>query len=337
MKTIILTGGGTAGHVTPNLALIPELRKYFDAIHYFGGNGMEERLVADAQIPFHKTTVVKFDRSKVLSNLKIPFLLQKGINEAKEMIAFIKPDVVFSKGGYAALPVCFAAKKLGVPVVCHESDYTLGLANKIVSSFAAKTVTSFPETKGGIYVGNPVREEFYSKKIFPEYTVPNMDPHKRTLLVCGGSLGSSAINDALYSVLPTLLKNYNVIHISGKTGDFNVKRNNYYQCAYAPDFPSLMRRADLLICRAGSNTLFEAAAVGIRCIAVPLPKGASRGDQIMNARSFEKRGYCDVLPQENLCAETLLSKIEAIWYKTPPVMNVLQINEKIVNIILSVI
>lgn len=336
MKTIILTGGGTAGHIIPNLALVPELRKYFDSIHYFGGNGMEENLVTNAGIPFHKTTVVKFDRSKIFSNLKIPFLLQKGINEAKELITFIKPDVVFSKGGYAALPVCFAAKKLGIPVVCHESDYTLGLANKIVSSFAAKTLTSFPETKGGIYVGSPVREEFYSKK--PSYCeVPNMDARKKTLLVCGGSLGSSAINNVIYSVLPVLLKNYNVIHISGKTGDFNVKRNNYYQCSYAPDFPALMRRADLVICRAGSNTLFEAAATGIRCIAIPLPKGASRGDQILNAKSFEKHGYCEVLPQEKLCPETLLSKIEAIWHKTPQVLDVLQINEKIVKHILSVI
>lgn len=336
MKTIVLTGGGTAGHVFPNLALLPELKKHFGSVHYFGGKGIERTLAMQAGLPYHETTVVKFDRGKILDNFKIPRLLKKGIYEAATLLKFIAPDVVFSKGGYASLPVCLAAKKLGIPVVCHESDYSLGLANKIIAKFAKKVLTSFPETKGGIFVGNPVREEFFDGK--DEYvSFPNLSDDKKTILICGGSTGSAAINSAAYQVLPELSKRYNVIHICGKSGDFSVKCNNYYQCAFSDSFPAALKKSDLIICRAGANTLCEAAATGTRCITVPLPKGSSRGDQILNARSFEKRGYCKTILQENLTAEKLLSEIEAIWYKTPPKMNVLQINKNIVKQILSVI
>ncbi len=337
MKTIVLTGGGTAGHVMPNLALLPELKKHFDSVHYFGGEGIEQSLVKHAGLPYHKTTVVKFDRNRVFSNLKIPFMLKKGIDEGKILLKFLAPDVIFAKGGYVSLPVCLAAKKLGIPVVCHESDYTLGLANKIIASFAEKVLTSFPETKGGTFVGNPVREEFLQDKNNYVDSFTGMSDNRKTILICGGSTGSTAINSVVYEVLPELTKRYNVIHICGKNGNFNIKCNNYYQCAYTDAFPYALKQSDLIICRAGANTLCEAAATGTRCIAVPLPKGASRGDQILNAKSFEKRGYCKVILQENLTGENLLSEIENIWNKKPSVMNVLQINENIVKQILSVV
>ena len=337
MKSIVLTGGGTAGHVIPNLALIPELKKFFDKIYYFGGNGIEKYLAEKANIPFYETTVVKFDRRKILSNFKIPILLQKGISEAKKILTKLSPDVIFSKGGYAALPVCFAAKMLGIPVICHESDYSMGLANKIVSLFAKKTLTSFPETKGGIYVGNPVRQDFFNQSTSQQSNLPMLDSKKRTLLICGGSTGSTAINKVIYSALPELLKKYNIIHISGNNGDFSVSGSNYYQYKYADNYPSLLKRADCVVCRAGSNTLTEAAALGKKCITIPLPKGVSRGDQILNAKSFQKRGYCKILFQDNLCVQSLIATINSIWNNSTPAMNVLQINKNIVNHIISAI
>lgn len=333
---LILTGGGTAGHVMPNVALLPLLRQKFDRICYFGGNGIEKKIAKQYDIPFYETTVVKLDRAHPLSNVRIPTQLTKGIREATAFFRSIRPDLVFSKGGYAALPACFAARKMRVPVVCHESDYSLGLANKITSVFAEKTLTAFPETKGGLYVGNPVRSDFFctkAKKNTDRFR--SFDPNKKTLLVCGGSLGAQAVNAVVYRSLPFLTERFNVIHIAGEKGDFSQSGKNYYQIAYADDFPSLLRSSDIVVSRSGSNTLFEIASLGKPCLTVPLPKGASRGDQILNARSFEKRGYCMVLPQNELNEKTLLSSLLQLEKTHPPKLDVADTNEKIVNILTS--
>ena len=296
---------------------------------------MEKEIARKYALPYYETAVVKLDRKRLLSNLKIPVKLALGVSQATEIIRFLKPDVVFSKGGYVALPTCFAAKKLGIPVVCHESDFSLGLANKIVSKFAVKTLTSFPETKGGIFVGNPVREDFFKREraqkiaFFPQ--------NKSTLLVCGGSLGAVPVNNAVYQALPTLLKDYNVVHVAGKNANFSVKLPGYFQCAYTDDFPSYLASCDVVVCRSGANTLTEAAALGKRCVTVPLPKGSSRGDQILNAHSFERRGYCTVLPQQNLSPDTLVSAIEAVRYKVPLKLDASGVNTRVVQEILSVL
>ena len=334
MATIVLTGGGTGGHVIPNIALLNELYKYFDSIHYIGSGGIEEKLIKNENIPFHKTSTIKLDRSKLLANAKIPFLLTKGIFEAKELLSNISPNVIFSKGGYVSLPTCYAAKLLNIPIVCHESDYTLGVANKLVSKFAKVTLTSFPETEPGVFVGNPVREEIY-KKTFKVSNEFKLNHNKKTILVCGGSLGSVAINKIIYKLLPTLQNNYNIIHIAGNNGDFSVTGKNYTQIAYTNNFAEALSLADLVICRSGANTLAEVASLGKRCITIPLPKGASRGDQLSNALSYKKRGFCEVLSQDELTPVTLNALIEVIWHKTPPILNVLEINEKIVKHILS--
>ncbi len=334
MATIVLTGGGTGGHVIPNIALLNELYKYFDSIHYIGSNGIEEKLIKNENIPFHKTSTIKLDRSKLLSNAKIPFLLTKGIFEAKEILSNISPNVIFSKGGYVSLPTCYAAKILNIPIVCHESDYTLGVANKLVSKFAKVTLTSFPETEQGVFVGNPIREEIY-KKSFKVTNTFKLNHNKKTILVSGGSLGSIAINKIIYDLLPKLQNLYNIIHISGNYGDFSVKAQNYIQLSYTDNFAEALALSDLVICRSGANTLAEVAALGKRCITIPLPKGASRGDQLLNALSYKNRGFCEILLQDELSPATLNSLIEIIWHKKPPVLNVLEINEKIVKHILS--
>ncbi|MBR1624621.1 MAG: UDP-N-acetylglucosamine--N-acetylmuramyl-(pentapeptide) pyrophosphoryl-undecaprenol N-acetylglucosamine transferase [Clostridia bacterium] len=334
MSVLILTGGGTAGHVTPNLALLPQAKKYFDKIYYMGGSGIEKKLAQKAGISYLETTVIKFDRKNILSDLKIPYKLHQGVSEAKKIFRSVKPSVVFSKGGYAALPACLAAKSLSVPVICHESDYSLGLANKITSYFAVKTLTSFPETKGGTYVGNPVREDFLRSLPAPSFFL-KLDKRLKTILVCGGSLGSVAINEAVYKTLPILLRKYNVVHICGQNGDLSVHGENYFQLPYTDDFAAVLQHCDYVVSRSGSNTLFEIASLGKPCLTIPLPKGTSRGDQILNARSFEKRGFCKVLPQENLSPETLIQGIDGLSAFPNNKLDVSKTNETIIKTLVS--
>ena len=337
MKTIVLTGGGTGGHVIPALALLPELKEHFQKIIFIGSGGIEQRLAKEKGLPFYAVSCVKLYRKNILKNVKIPLLLLKGITECEEIFDEIKPDVVFSKGGYVALPACLAAKKKAIPVVCHESDYTMGLTNKITSRFAAKTLTSFEATPGGICTGNPVREEiFFGSKQRADQKYP-LRPGKKTVLFCGGSQGAAAVNKAVYDALPELTDKYNVLHVSGKTGDRSVKdTDSYKQIEYASDFPDLLAAADIVVGRAGANTLFEVAALGKPMLCIPLPKGTSRGDQLLNAEEFKKRGFVDILPQEDLFTESLLYKIDSVSLMKPPVLDASQTVKKIVKEILSV-
>ncbi len=338
MKTIVLTGGGTGGHVIPALALLPQLKKHFEKILFIGSGGIEKRLAEEAGLPFFSVRCVKLDRQNVLGNVKIPFLLAQGVSDCMKIYEKEGPDVIFSKGGYVSLPACFAAKRKGVPVVCHESDYTMGLANKIASRFAAKTLTSFPATPGGVCTGNPVRSEIYGGSRDRALKKYLLRPDKKTVLICGGSQGADAINKTVYEALPELTEKYNVLHVAGKCGDFSVKNtDSYRQIEFANDFPDLLAAADIVVGRAGANTLFESASVGKPILCVPLPKGISRGDQLLNAEEFKKNGYADVLPQEDLFAESLLYKIETTLKMKPPVLDSAKTCENIVREILSVI
>jgi UDP-N-acetylglucosamine--N-acetylmuramyl-(pentapeptide) pyrophosphoryl-undecaprenol N-acetylglucosamine transferase len=310
---IVLTGGGTAGHIIPNLALVPELKKYFDAIHYIGGDGMEKDLVKAAGLPFHSTEVIKLDRSHLLKNAKIPFVMIKAIRSATAILDTIKPDLVFSKGGYAALPTCFAARRLNIPVVLHESDMTLGLANKLTARFAKLTLTSFEETEGGEYIGNPVRNEIFEGKkarAVKNYLLPENRP---ILLVVGGSSGSAAINDAVYAALPKLTKDFFVIHIAGKNGNKDIKFSQYLQLEYAFDINDLFAAADVVVSRGGANSLSELAALGKTTLVIPLPKGGSRGDQVDNALSYHKKGLVTMLEQSLLTPDTLAENIKKLY------------------------
>lgn len=337
MSTIILTGGGTAGHVMPALALLPELKKRFDTVHFIGGNGIEKELCAAESLPFHSVPVVKFDRTHPLNNVKIPLVLAKGVAEAKRLLSLLKPAAVFSKGGYASLPACFAAKSLDIPVIVHESDYSMGLANRLTSRFAARVITSFAETAGGKFIGNPVRSEILHgsrERALKNYPV---DPAKKTLLIFGGSLGAEAINNVVYKGLEKITEKYNLIHISGKCGKFDKCCNGYTQLRFSPDMADLYALSDMVVARGGANTLSELACLGKRSIIIPLPKGNSRGDQLDNARSYERRGFVEILPQDELYVETLLAKIEETWNKMPPVLNVNEINSRIAEEIMQAV
>lgn len=321
MKKIVLTGGGTAGHVTPNIALLPQLRQMGCEIHYIGDvNGMEKRLMAPyGFVTYHGISTGKLRRYLSVQNLKDPFKVLKGIGQCKKLLASLRPDVIFAKGGFVSVPVVLAAKKHGIPVVLHESDFTIGLANRISAPRATVVCTSFAPTlkelKGGrgVWTGSPVREELlHATRAQAQAFFQFLYPERPTLVFMGGSLGAQALNQALRSAFDTLLAQYNVIHITGRGNlDVALSHPNYRAYEYLTDeMPLVFAAADLFVCRSGANTLFELLATQRPSVLVPLPSASSRGDQLLNAGFFQQQGFADVLLQEDITPETLLSAVE---------------------------
>ena len=319
MATIVLTGGGSAGHCIPHLAVLPHLREKFDKIYYIGSkNGIEKDIITNAEIQYFSVDCAKLNRKICLKNLTIPFHLLKGIKEAGKILDKLKPNVVFSKGGYVSVPTVIAAKKRNIPVVTHESDITAGVANKFISKYAVKVLTSFYETakefKNGEYVGSPIRYllvEKEKKDLLKNYGLKGDKP---VLLITGGSLGSTAINNAVKNALPSLLKNFDVIHICGKGNvKKEPKKEGYYKTEFVHDVAPLFNVADVCVSRAGANTVFELLSLNKPCVFIPLPKGASRGDQVLNAEYFQKKGVCAVLPQNVLTGESLTFAVNCVY------------------------
>ena len=319
MATIILTGGGTAGHCTPHLALLPYLKKDFDKIYYIGSkNGIEKQIIKNAGIPYYSVDCVKLKRQFSLSNLKIPFTLYKGIKQSNSLIKMLKPDVIFSKGGYVALPTVIASKKHNIPVIAHESDYTIGLANKLSSRYCKKVLTSFQDTannvKNGEYVGAPIRKSFFTvdkEKAIKEFGFSGKKP---VLLVTGGSQGAKVINNALRNSLSELLYKFDIIHLCGKNNiRKDLTQSGYYQVEFLNEMEKALAVASVCVSRAGSNTVFELLCLKIPSLLIPLPKGLSRGDQVVNANYFKKLGLVSVLEQENLTSKSLLTAISSLY------------------------
>jgi len=314
MQTIVLTGGGTAGHIMPNLALIPYLSSQYH-LHYIGTGGMEQQLIGkNTNLPFHQIKSAKLVRSFTLKNLALPFTLLQGICQAKKVLRQIKPSCVFSKGGYVSVPVVIAAKQLGIPVVSHESDFSLGLANKICLRFSACLCTSFSQTakqtKKGVHTGSPIRKELFFGSSALARKQCNFAIEQPVVLCFGGSLGAKAINQALRQALPTLTKHFNVVHITGKNNlDASIASAAYYQTEFTSEIQHFFALADYVVCRSGSNAIFELLALQKPMLLIPLPKGASRGDQIENATQFARDNYAKVLLQEHLTAATLTSEL----------------------------
>ncbi len=331
MSTIALTGGGTAGHILPSLALLKELYRYFDRVIFVGSKKpMDKELVEKAGIPFFGVDSAPFSREKLLENIKIPFALKRGIDEVKDIFMSEKPVVLFVKGGFASLPAAYAAKALKIPVVVHESDFSMGLANRLCSSFATTVITSFPETAGGtICIGSPIREGIFKgdkEKARIKYGLKNMP----VILFTGGSLGAQAINEAVAASLAPLTDRFEVIHISGN-GYSGKPHKNYHEIRYTDDIADLFCIADIVVSRAGANTLAELAVLGKRVVAIPLPKGSSRGDQEENAKSYQKRGFCTILNQKGLSPTTLLTAIDtALKLPAPKALEQQDINSRIV-------
>ena len=315
MMNIALVGGGTAGHIMPNVALVPELEKIFDKVIYIGTPGsMEENICFTRNIPFYPTKATKFYRRKIWKNLSLPITLYRGVKEAKRILKEKQISIVFSKGGYAAVPTVLAARFLRVPIVCHESDRSMGLANRLTAPLAERVYTAFPDTyKKATVVPTPVRSEiFVGKKadIFP-------DKSKKTLLFMGGSLGAQAINEALSENYAALSNKYNILHITGK-GGMPLRTPTYHALPYAENIQDLFQTADLVVSRGGASTLGELTALGKRVIVIPLPKGESRGDQEENAAYYRRLGLVHVLPQSSLTGDTLVRVIDDVLKKDTP-------------------
>ena len=314
MKKIVFTGGGTAGHIMPNLAIIEEIKNKAK-VYYIGSNGMEKELVKNYDIPFYEIPSTKLRRSLSFSNLLIPFKLIKAIKKAKQILKEIRPDVIFSKGGYVALPVVFAAKKLKIRVILHESDMTLGLANKLCKNKCETVCTSFEKTaenlKNGLFTGSPLRSQIFkgnkenAKKLFKNYK------NKPTILVVGGSLGSKIINENIRKSLDKL-KDYNIFHLCGKNNLSNIKKDNYVELEFANNIEDLYALSNIVISRAGSNVINEILALNKPNILIPLSKKASRGDQILNANYFKEKGYSKVILEEYLSPNSLVNSINQL-------------------------
>ena len=322
MKRIVLTGGGTAGHVTPNIALIPRLKELGYEIHYIGSyDGIEKKLIEELQIPYYGISSGKLRRYFDVKNFTDPFKVLKGFREARHTLAEIRPNVLFSKGGFVSVPVVLAAKRLHIPVIIHESDLTPGLANKICIPSAAKVCCNFPETLAhlpadkAVLTGSPIRQELLEGNPIAALEFCHFTANKPVILVMGGSLGSAAINDTIRGVLPELLKTYQVIHLCGK-GKLDEGLNHtpgYVQFEYIKnELRDLFALADIVISRAGANAICELLALHKPNILIPLSAKASRGDQILNARSFEAQGFSIVLEEEEVTNLTLLNAIHTL-------------------------
>lgn len=345
MKTIVLTGGGTAGHVMPNLALIPELRKYFNKIVYIGtANGIEKNILSkNKQIIFKEISAPKFIRKLTFKNLGIPYALIKSIIRAKKLLKTINPNIVFSKGGFVSIPVAIAAWSLKIPVLTHESDFSLGLANKLISKFSKYTLTSFEETaknkKKFIYSGSPIRNQIFHGN--PNNLNLNFDKTKKTILIMGGSLGATGINDFINFYLENLLSKYNILHITGKGKLKKTNFKNYYAVEYTDKIEDFFARADFVISRAGANVVFELLALNKPTIFIPLPKKESRGDQLDNAKYFYKKNMCEMILQEDLNINNLLKSLNNLEKNKENIKNNIKkfnftdSNKKIVDLILS--
>ena len=331
MKKIVLTGGGTAGHVTANIALIPYLKKAGYEISYFGSyTGIEKTLIEPLDVTYYGISTGKLRRYFSLDNFKDPFKVMKGYFEAKKYLKSIRPDIIFSKGGFVTVPVIKAAASLKIPCILHESDMTPGLANKLCIPSAKKVCCTFPETLNflpknkAVFTGAPIRDELFNGSIENALAFCHFDNNKKILLVMGGSLGAKAINDAIRGILDLLLEDFNIIHLCGK-GKLEkslLNKGGYQQFEYVNnEMKDFLTCADLIISRAGSNSICEFLALKKLNLLIPLSANASRGDQILNAKSFEKSGYSKVLLEEDVTSESLLAAIKELLQSGEEYMN----------------
>ncbi len=319
MKRIVLTGGGTAGHVTPNIALLPHLKKLGYDIQYIGSyDGIEKKLIEELGISYHGISSGKLRRYFDIKNFSDPFRVAKGFFQAKKLLKQLKPDIIFSKGGFVTVPVVQAAKTQHIPVILHESDMTPGLANRLALPAALKICCNFPETVShlpegkAVVTGSPIREELRHGNRLSALQFCGFTADKPVLLIIGGSLGSVAVNQAIRSILPELLQSFQVIHLCGK-GNLDPSLNDtsgYVQYEYIKnELADLFALADIVVSRAGANAICELLELRKPNLLIPLSAAASRGDQILNAASFQKQGFSVVLQEEDLTSDLLLDRI----------------------------
>ena len=323
-KKIVLTGGGTAGHVTPNIALLPRLQELGYEVSYIGSyDGIEKRLISDFDIPYYGISTGKFRRYLDVKNLTDPFRVLKGVGEAKKYLKLLQPDIIFSKGGFVSVPVVRAADSLHIPCIIHESDMTPGLANKLCIPVAKKVCCNFPETlcmipdKKAVLTGSPIREELTKGNKIAALELCGFTANKPVIMVIGGSLGAGSINKAVREALPELLKDFQVVHICGKEKIDNLllQESGYKQFEYVKgELKDLFAMADLVVSRAGANSICELLALKKPNLLIPLSASSSRGDQILNAKSFESQGFSKVINDDDLSDQLLVEQVHELFF-----------------------
>ncbi len=317
MKTIILTGGGTAGHIYPLLAIEERIKKDYKFI-FIGGNGMEKEIIKKSGIDFYEIPTVKLERKFTVKNLLIPFKLINSIYRAKKMLLKTKPSLILSKGGFVAVPVAIAGARLNIPVISHESDLTFGLANKIILKKCNLMCTTFAKTAENndkcLFTGQPIRKNLLTGDKNKIWKMATFDSQKPNLLIVGGSLGAKFINDMVWNNLDNLTKKYNVVHIAGKQAQNNHhKAKNYLQVDYAENMGDFIAFADIVVSRAGSGAINEFLACRKPMLLIPLSKKCSRGDQIDNAKLFKKQNFCEMIEEENCDNAKFLYSIDKVY------------------------
>lgn len=311
MKKIVFCGGGSAGHVMPNIALYEILRDKYE-ISYIGTDGIEKNICKNFGIRFSVFDGVKLARDKFLCNLAIPFKLVKSVRQCKKILGGERPDLLFCKGGYASLPPAVAAHKLHIPIITHESDLTAGLANKLIARKSDKVLTSFKETAesfpNGVYTGSPMRGCIFGRDRESSKKQLRLD-ERPTVLVFGGGSGSLIINRCLRENLFKLCKKFNILHLCGRGNAIASNIDGYRQIEFCDDMGLIYACTDYAVARCGSNSAHELIALKIPTLFIPLDNGSSRGDQIKNAQYFSGRGLCRVLAEKELTAESLYDGI----------------------------
>ncbi|GKS38526.1 undecaprenyldiphospho-muramoylpentapeptide beta-N-acetylglucosaminyltransferase [Staphylococcus argenteus] len=339
MTKIAFTGGGTVGHVSVNLSLIPTALSQGHEAFYIGSKNGIEREMIETQLPeitYYPISSGKLRRYISLENAKDVFKVLKGILDARKILKKEKPDLLFSKGGFVSVPVVIAAKSLKIPTIIHESDLTPGLANKIALKFAKKIYTTFEETLNYLpkdkadFIGATIREDLKSGSAHKGYQLTGFNNNKKVLLVMGGSLGSKKLNEIIRENLDALLHQYQIIHLTGKgLKDDQVKKSGYVQYEFVKeDLTDLLAITDTVISRAGSNAIYEFLTLRIPMLLVPLGLDQSRGDQIDNAKHFAKKGYAKIIEEDLLTAEKLLEELNVIEKDRTNIINEMKAYEQ---------
>jgi len=317
---VLFTGGGSAGHVVPTYELINVLRRRGVRISFVGSNsGLEEGLLAGLDVDYYGLASGKLRRYLSFVNLLDGFRVVGAIWQAYWLLGRLRPDVVFSKGGFVSFPVVLAAWLRTIPVIVHESDLTPGLANRLAMPFVKTLCINFPATPTGrfrgrvVHTGTPLRDALTNADAATGRRMLEVADVDRILLITGGSLGSDVLNEAVREALPDLTADYVVVHVCGPGKVAAVENRRYRQFEYVTDgWGDILAAADLVVSRAGANTLYELLALGKPNLLVPLSRHASRGDQIENAAFAAALGYSRVLAEETLNRESLLTQIRAL-------------------------
>lgn len=303
MKKIMFCGGGSAGHVIPNIAVLEQVADVYDTC-YIGTDGIEKNICKQNGVTFYECSAVKLVRGKILCNLALPFKLFKSIKEAGKILDRVKPDLIFCKGGYACVPPALAAKKRHIPVITHESDVNAGLANKFIARRCVKVLTTFPSAakcfERGICTGTPMRSGLFGKSKAEARKFFGLDM-RPTVVILGGGSGSKIINEHIRRIAPKVCKDFNILHICGKGNLIPSNIYGYKQTEFTNDMGLVYACADGAVSRCGSNTANELVALKIPTLFIPLENRASRGDQVKNAEYFKELGLCKVLREKELC------------------------------------